>query len=546
MDNIEKLYQHYETLNEAKEQISQHEDKFSEIIQAVKGSANEKRLASQFIARFFKHFPKLSDTAMDAMLDLCEDDDVAIRKQAIKDLASLCKDSKEYVAKVSFALAQILQSDDNSEISIIHNSVASLFQIDALGTLAGLFSEIGDGDEIIRERTLKLLAMKLKTMGSSILTKEVQDYLISECKKVLQDVTADEFVLVMAILGQCKVADTVSGQQQLVELVAEQCNFSQPFNPADQENIDRIIICMKHGLPYFSTQVKSTAFVSYICDQVLPHRAGITSSEGVEQKLDFFKLLAELSTNCGALDDILSKIGRVYETLVEYMPLPPMDESNGTEENGENEPRFEFTYVESLMYAFHQLGRQCPEFLNDNAERLKDFRLRLQYFARGVQGYMKKLRESLHGKSAEQLKDDESRIKVTALRTTSNINTLIRDLFRSPPAFKASVTLSFKPAVTSQAAKTAAVAAAGGDVAADGEAAGTKRHAPITFESSPPKAQAQGRGGNRSNRGNWTPYSVPTGKFSAKVNHGHSEGTSRPRGGRGGYRGGRGFRRGGY
>ena len=49
-----------------------------------------------------------------------------------------------------------------------------------------MFSEIGDGDEIIRERTLKLLAMKLKTMGSSILTKEVQDYLISECKKVLQ------------------------------------------------------------------------------------------------------------------------------------------------------------------------------------------------------------------------------------------------------------------------------------------------------------------------------------------------------------------------
>ena len=56
----------------------QHEDKFSEIIQAVKGSPNEKRLASQFIARFFKHFPKLSDTAMDAMLDLCEDDDVAV------------------------------------------------------------------------------------------------------------------------------------------------------------------------------------------------------------------------------------------------------------------------------------------------------------------------------------------------------------------------------------------------------------------------------------------------------------------------------------
>ena len=75
---------------------------------------------------------------------------------------------------------------------------------------------------------------------------------------------------------------------------------------------------------------------------------------------------------------------------------------------------------------------------------------RLQYFARGVQGYMKKLRESLQGKSTDQLKDEEGRIKVTALRTTSNINSLIRDLFRNPPSYKATVTLSFKPPQTSQ------------------------------------------------------------------------------------------------
>jgi hypothetical protein len=56
----------------------------------------------------------------------------------------------------------------------------------------------------------------------------------------------------MAILGQCKIADSVSGQQQLVDLVAEQCNFTQVFNPADQEHLDRIIICIKHALPYFS------------------------------------------------------------------------------------------------------------------------------------------------------------------------------------------------------------------------------------------------------------------------------------------------------
>lgn len=49
-----------------------------EILTAVQGSAKEKRLASQFIARFFKHFPALADQAIEAQLDLCEDEDIAV------------------------------------------------------------------------------------------------------------------------------------------------------------------------------------------------------------------------------------------------------------------------------------------------------------------------------------------------------------------------------------------------------------------------------------------------------------------------------------
>lgn len=59
------------------------------------------------------------------------------------------------------------------------------------------------------------------------------------------------------------------------------------------------------------------------------------------------------------------------------MPLPVISESNGNGEAApEEEPRLEFTYVESLMYAFHQLARQSADFLAGNADRLKDFRLR--------------------------------------------------------------------------------------------------------------------------------------------------------------------------
>ncbi len=61
----------------------------------------------------------------------------------------------------------------------------------------------------------------------------------------------------MAILGQCRMAESVSGQQQLVDLVAQQCNLSQDFDPSDQEHFDRILICIKHALPYFSVCIFS-------------------------------------------------------------------------------------------------------------------------------------------------------------------------------------------------------------------------------------------------------------------------------------------------
>lgn len=106
-DSIEKLYKNYGILADAKDKITevsfykiltteipgdefyieiiiylhfsfQHEKEYLEIIEAVKGSDKEKRLASQFIAKFFKHFPNLADQAIEAHLDLCEDDDIAV------------------------------------------------------------------------------------------------------------------------------------------------------------------------------------------------------------------------------------------------------------------------------------------------------------------------------------------------------------------------------------------------------------------------------------------------------------------------------------
>lgn len=94
------------------------------------------------------------------------------------------------------------------------------------------------------------------------------------------------------------------------------------------------------------------------------------------------------------------------------MPLPPADEVPN--------PQFDFSFVECYLFVLHKLGGQCPEFFNDDQEKLKDFRSRLQYLARATQAYMKKLREDLQNKKGEELKKEENRTKVSVIKWKSN------------------------------------------------------------------------------------------------------------------------------
>lgn len=115
------------------------------------------------------------------------------------------------------------------------------------------------------------------------------------------------------------------------------------------------------------------------------------------------------------------------------MPPPPEDVDVN------KLPNFEFSIVECLLYAFHRLARQCPDFLTHDPLVLKDFRARLMYFSRGVQGCNK----ALNNKSLHKI-DTPSALKAKiAPALLANINTLIKDLFYLPPMYKANVMLSF-------------------------------------------------------------------------------------------------------
>lgn len=415
----------------------------------MKGTVNEKRLASQFISKFFSKFPQHSATAMDVLLDLLEDDDVNIRKQAAKDLPTICKESAEFVPKITDILTQLLVAEDSTELQIVTASLVSLYKLHPKGFLSGLFSQIESGEDLTRERAVSFLNTKLRILPEDAWTRELEEFLISEVKKVMEDCTKDEFVVFMNILSGLKITKLVSGQQSLLDVITEQSGLNT-ITTLDAETLDKLLMCVKYAVPHFSPFVTSNLYVNFFCLNLLPNLEALAvETSGVD--LEILQYLAEMlpsvqPSNTTTLLDLNTCQTNIFNRLLQLLPLPPTDVES------KEEPTLQLTHVESLLFSFHQISKHNSDFLTNNEERLKDFRLRLQYLARGVQSYIKKLKDSLTVKGKQvTVETEENKLKFIALKTTTNINTLIRDLFHSPPSFKSTVVLSWKPTTTSKA-----------------------------------------------------------------------------------------------
>jgi Apoptosis inhibitory protein 5 (API5) len=77
-------------------------------------------------------------------------------------------------------------TEDTSELVQVHLSLQTLAKYDTLGTLTGIINQIISGDEQTRSRSFQYLSGKFIKLGSEVITKEVEDFMISELKKILQ------------------------------------------------------------------------------------------------------------------------------------------------------------------------------------------------------------------------------------------------------------------------------------------------------------------------------------------------------------------------
>ncbi|KAH9957988.1 apoptosis inhibitory protein 5-domain-containing protein [Russula compacta] len=118
-----------------------------------------KRLAAVNIPVFFKAFPDLEEEAINAIYDLCEDQDQNIRIQGYQAVVQMSKEQPGWVERNVDVLVQLLQSDEPREVAVVKTALIQHLELDSKVTLSVLCDQIvppddpmEDEDRVIRER----------------------------------------------------------------------------------------------------------------------------------------------------------------------------------------------------------------------------------------------------------------------------------------------------------------------------------------------------------------------------------------------------------
>lgn len=104
-------------------------NEFNILLQGAVGDSKSKQLTATLIPKYVAFFPDCQESALNALIDLCEEDLVQIRVMAIRALAAMTKVFSSSTDKVAFVLSQLLVSDDPVETRAVRESYQTVLSL---------------------------------------------------------------------------------------------------------------------------------------------------------------------------------------------------------------------------------------------------------------------------------------------------------------------------------------------------------------------------------------------------------------------------------
>ncbi|GJE89989.1 hypothetical protein PsYK624_061080 [Phanerochaete sordida] len=128
--------------------VAQQKDTLKRLIEIVHSPYSSlKTISAQNIKFFIKEFPELEDDAINAVYDLCEDQDQKVRKEGYRAITSVSKEQRKWVKRNADVLVQLLQSDEPEEVEVVEAQLTEHLDMDPTVTLGVLCDQVAPQDE---------------------------------------------------------------------------------------------------------------------------------------------------------------------------------------------------------------------------------------------------------------------------------------------------------------------------------------------------------------------------------------------------------------
>lgn len=472
LKQVTECYGHITALAKAHDKAAERQADYVALLNAIKGDSNKvKMLAAQSIPRFFKYFSSLGDQAINAQLDLCEEEDIQIRAHAIKGLPLLCKDNRENVHKIADVLSQLLYVEDQLELDTVKRALVEMLRIDIKATLGPLFNQIRDADDVLREKAISFIREKVMQLGDELIFNkpDVEQCISENIKKhVAAEISESDFKSFMDILLRLKMYGG-ENRAQLVEVVHAQAEAGLPEGDSKLEVafLEKLLACIHTAVSLYKPGSNNSVLFTILSTRVLPFFSEFSEFH----RLPILKALAELAPFVNATD-ARAALPTIYSMLRDNLPTPSISSEPGNVAVG-SMPEINFSYVECLMYSFLRLAFKVPGALNticgikivtgqpqdrseeDHSDKLKDLMDRLKTMTQQLDVYKKGL-QPLVSKPVSQLTAEEKPKRAQAeiaLQLTTNVIIMSQMLqkqtkdnkhFLNPQQSEAALHLSWK------------------------------------------------------------------------------------------------------
>ncbi|KAL0485066.1 hypothetical protein AKO1_011802 [Acrasis kona] len=368
---VDELYKHDSILSSAGEDKSKHEASYKAILDFAGANASDKckTLACQLIPRYFKYFPKLYKAALTAQVDLCDEEAISknvlinyyqISVNAIKGLPQFCKEGPDHAKQISNVLGQLLANVSKLEAATAKSALLEVFRDNFKIALTSTCSLITSDENVEEVKQAVFMFLKdqilpeIKRFIPQGAAEESETLLQTELAKLIKSKKKDESFL--QVLKNMDMFKTENGRRNFINMVTQSSVLShnQDFTPeADGDKLEAALSEINNIGDGFEKSNTNAPYFNFLIQKVIQPHFDVLDDK---TRVQVLRAAAYLSPYTSA-SDARNALPITYQHLMLNIPMPQAS-------SGDKKPEINFSYLECLLYTFHQLGQKVPGALN--------------------------------------------------------------------------------------------------------------------------------------------------------------------------------------